>query len=305
MKFKGLDLNLVIALNALLNEKSVSAAGRKVALSQPAMSASLGKLRDYFKDDILVPHGRAMALTSFGASLIDPVRRLMVEIETTLGSGVEFDPRSSRRTFRINITDFVVEILMGPLTRAVAKAAPNVVLEFVRPPSATQALEEGAVDLIVGPESSMSARYSAALLATEDYLVIGDAHNPLLKSPLTVKRFFELGHVSMRYGLNNRPTFAEMQVNRQPHRRKVEVIAASFAAMPILIVGTRRIALLQRSLAHSYAARFPLALLDPPFEIEPVQIFVQSQESAKEDAGVRWLMALVLQSVSAAMHPSS
>lgn len=306
MKFKGLDLNLVVALNALLNEKSVSGAGRKIALSQPATSAALSKLREHFKDDILVAHGRGMALTSFGASLIDPVRRLMVEIETTLGFGssVDFDPRNSRRTFRINITDFVLEVVMAPLTQMVARAAPNVVLEFVRPANIAHALEEGAVDLIMGPEGFLSGRYHAAPLATEDYLVIGDAKNPALQSPLSTRRFFEMGHVSVRFGRNNQPTFAEMQINRQPHRRRVEVIAASFSAMPILVAGTSRIALMQRSLAKSYAKRFPLVLLDPPFEIEPVHILIQHHESAKEDGGIQWLLGLTRECVDAALDPS-
>lgn len=293
MKFKGLDLNLVVALNALLREKSVSGAGREVALSQPAMSAALAKLREHFNDEILVPHGRSMALTSFGASLIDPVRRLMVEIETTLGAGVEFDPRSSRRSFRINLNDFVLEVLLAPLTKKVAEAAPNVVLEFVRPASISQALEAGGVDIIIGPESFLSTRYEMKLLAKEDYFVIGDARNAALKQALTTKRFFELSHVSVRFGGNNQPTYAEMQMNRQPHRRRVEVISAWFAAVPPLVVGSKRIALVQRSLAIRYAQRYPLTLVLPPLQIDPIEIYIQHHEATKDDGGVQWLMDLI------------
>lgn len=304
MKFKGLDLNLVVALNALLHEKSVSGAGRKVALSQPAMSAALAKLREHFGDEILVPHGRNMALTSFGANLIDPVRRLMVEIETTLGSGVEFDPRSSRRSFRINMTDFVLEVLLAPLTKQVADAAPNVVLEFVRPASIAQALEAGGVDIIIGPESFLSARYEMELLAKEEYFVVGDAENAALKQPLTTKRFFELGHVSVRFGGNNQPTFAEMQMNRQPHRRRVEVITAWFAAVPSLVAGSKRIALVQRSLAVRYAKRYPLMIVPPPLHIDPIEIYIQHHEATKDDGGVQWLLGIIRDCVTDQLkHP--
>ena len=297
MKFKGLDLNLVVALNALLSEKSVSGAGRKVALSQPAMSGALARLREHFRDELLVPHGRGMALTSFAVSLIDPVRRLMIEIEATLGAGAAFDPASSRRAFRINVTDFVTEVIMVPLVAKVAEAAPGVMIEFVRPPAISQALEEGFVDIIIGPEGSLSRRHDMELLIEDPYRVVGDAENPYLHHALTVKRFFDLGHVSIRYGRNNEPTFAELQVMRQPHRRKVEVRTSTFSAVPLLVVGTRRIALLNASLAHGYAKRFPIICVDPPFEISPLSIYAQHHEAAKVDGGVQWLRGLIQEAV--------
>lgn len=304
MKFKGLDLNLVIALNALLTEKSVSAAARKIALGQPATSGALAKLREHFKDEILVPHGRGMVLTSFGLSLIDPVRRLMVEIEMTLGAREDFNPQTSRRSFRIYVSDYVLEVIAGPISTIAEELAPGVILEFVRPTAVAQALEEGGIDIAIGPERYLSQRYDMDLFIEDTYCVVGDVNNPHLRKSMTAKQFFALNHVSVRFGRDNTPTYAELQINRQPHRRNVVAITSALSAVPILIAGTQRIALLQRTLAKSYALRYPLAMAEPPFEIEPLRQFIQHHEAAKLDPGVQWLQGLIVDYAQRHLAPS-
>ncbi len=294
MKFKGLDLNLLVALNALLIEKNVSAAGRRVFLSQSAMSGALARLREHFRDELLVPHGRRMTLTSFGESMVEPVRRLMVEIEATIGAGAAFDPATSRRSFRVNASEYVIQIIMTSVAARAAREAPGVVLEFIRPPgTAPSAIEEGEIDLLVIPESYVSPLHAAELLSEEHYVVIGWNGNERLRRPLTVETFFELPHVEMRLGRTT--SFAEAQVNRRPNARKVEVITSSFTAIPKLVVGTERIALVQDKLAESFARDFPIVILDAPFEILPLRVMIQHNVSGANDAGIQWLKSIIME----------
>src|SRR5271163_2833775 len=112
MRLNRFDLNLLMVLDALLTEKNVTRAGERVFLSQPAMSAALGKLREYFNDPLLVRIGRDMQLTSRGLALIEPVRDVLMHAQVVLGTQPGFDASNAKRLFSIMVPDFVVPWLM-------------------------------------------------------------------------------------------------------------------------------------------------------------------------------------------------
>src|SRR5215207_203605 len=101
MRFNRLDLNLLVALDALLSEKSITRASRRLNLSQSATSGVLARLRDYFKDELLVPVGRNLILTPLAVSLVDPVRDVLLQIQRTIEIKPEFDPATATREFRL------------------------------------------------------------------------------------------------------------------------------------------------------------------------------------------------------------
>src|SRR5580692_6360726 len=104
MQLNRFDLNLLIALDALLHEKNVTRAAERVFVSQPAMSAALQKLREFFDDQLLVRVGRDMQLTPRGLSLVEPVREALLRIQATLGTQPTFDPATVRRTFTLIVS---------------------------------------------------------------------------------------------------------------------------------------------------------------------------------------------------------
>ena len=126
MQLNRFDLNLLIALDALLHEKNVTRAAERVYLSQPAMSAALQKLRDYFEDQLLVRVGREMELTPRGLSLVEPVREALLKVQATLGTQPSFDPATVRRTFTVITTDEAVPELVPRVLNRLAREAPQV-----------------------------------------------------------------------------------------------------------------------------------------------------------------------------------
>ena len=154
MQLNRFDLNLLIALDALLREKNVTRAAERVFVSQPAMSAALHKLREYFNDPLLVRVGREMELTSRGESLVEPVREALLRIQMMLGTQPTFDPKTARRDFTVIMSEEAVPGVLPPLLRTLATEAPelDVHIEMVSP-TALSRLEYGEADLCLCLES--------------------------------------------------------------------------------------------------------------------------------------------------------
>jgi LysR family nod box-dependent transcriptional activator len=126
MQLNRFDLNLLIALDALLHEKNVARAAERVFVSQPAMSAALQKLREYFEDPLLVRVGRGMQLTPRGPSLVEPVREALLRIQATLGTQPSFDPRTVQRTFTLIVSADALLRVMPAVFRRLAREAPGI-----------------------------------------------------------------------------------------------------------------------------------------------------------------------------------
>ena len=294
MRFKGLDLNLLIALDALLTERNVSAAARKVFLSQSAMSGALARLREHFQDALLVPLGRRMVLTAAAEGLAAPLHQLMLQIEATVGAGMRFDPVSSRRSFVVHASDYITEVVLTRVAAVIAREAPGVILEIVPPlddPAAT--LETGDVDLLITPEAYTSRSHPTHLLYEEQHVVVGWRENPRLAGALTTEAFFDMAHVVVRFLHSRALSYAESEIAKVNRPRRIELVAPSFTSVPKLLVGTQRISVMHRRLADIYARTLPLIVLPLPFPIPPLREMIQHHHVRATDAGVQWLTGLI------------
>src|SRR5688572_23957182 len=148
MQLNRFDLNLLIALDALLREKNVTRAAERVFVSQPAMSAALHKLREYFNDPLLVRVGREMDLTPRAISLVEPVREALLRIQVMLGTQPTFDPMTARRDFTVIMSEEAVPGVLPALLRTLSIEAPQLDLHIeMISPSALSRLEYGEADL--------------------------------------------------------------------------------------------------------------------------------------------------------------
>jgi LysR family transcriptional regulator, nod-box dependent transcriptional activator len=294
MRYKKLDLNLLIALDAMLTDRSVAAASKRLFLSQSATSGALARLREHFEDELLVTVGRRMILTSYAESLIEPVRRLMLQIEATVGSNARFLPETATRKFKISASDYITEVLLAGLVTEVAKQAPGVILEFVASlDNPAGPLEAGEIDLLIMPDMFASPGHPSELLFEEEHVVVGWSANPALAVPLTADSFFDLGHVVVRFARSRTPTFADMQIAQLPRQRRIETIAASFTSVPRMLIGTQRVAVMHRRLARMYEKILPLSVHPLPFDFPPVREVIQSHTVRAHDEGLVWLKALL------------
>ena len=158
LRFKQLDLNLLVALDALLQERNISRAAEKVHLSQPAMSNALARLREYFGDELLTPMGRQMVLTPRAESLQQPVREILLRVDSDVVAPAVFDPATSIRSFSMLVSDFTTTVFMPPLLRALYARAPGVQIHL-RPQARTphELLEEGEADFLIIPMQYVSS----------------------------------------------------------------------------------------------------------------------------------------------------
>lgn len=291
MRFDRLDLNLLVALDALLSECSVSLAAERICLSQSATSSALGRLRDYFGDDLLVQKGRQMVLTARAESLVEPVRAVLEQIRTTIAVSPPFDPATSDRTIRIMASDYMTEVLLASAFTELQEKAPYMRFE-IQPlnEALLETLERGFVDLLITIDYAISTDHPSQILFEDDYVVVGWTGNPAMAQPMTKDLYFELGHVTPRFGRARVSAFEDWFVRRQKRQRRVEIIAPSFMSVPGFVVGSNRVATMHRRLATRLTEYLPLVIKEMPLEIPPIREAVQWHISGNNDPAIRWIV---------------
>lgn len=291
MRFERLDLNLLVALDVLLEECSVSLAADRLCLSQSATSSALGRLRDYFKDDLLVLKGRQMVLTPRGEELIEPVRRVLDQIRTTIAVAPEFEPETCDRQIRIMASDYVTEVLLTDTLQVLERDAPQMRFEIQSMASnPIDSLDRGMIDLLLTVDFAMSSDHPSEFLFQDDHVVVGDENNPALAGPITAETYFALGHVTTRFGRSRIPVFEDWFQKRQKRARRVEVVAPTFLSLPGLLVGTQRVATMHRKLAERVCGHMPLRMVDVPFDIPPIREAIQWHVTSRNDFAVQWVI---------------
>ena len=157
MRFNKLDLNLLVALDALLTERNISRAGQRIHLSQPATSNALARLRDYFQDELLIPQGRQLILSARAQELIEPVREVLMRIDSTIATQPTFDPVDAIRKFVLLMSDYSASVFIPTLIERLYKLAPGISLDLrqldERP---LEQLDKSEVDLLIIPSQYVS-----------------------------------------------------------------------------------------------------------------------------------------------------
>jgi len=298
MDFGGLDLNLLVALDALLAERSVSRAGERLHLSQSATSGALARLREAFRDPLLVVVGRAMTLTPLAESLVEPVREFLLQAEFILHQSPVFNPAKSTRRFRVMMSDYVETVIMTEALPRIQKLAPGVTFELFSNDSSRD-IERGEIDLSIIPSRYLAQGNPAEHLFDDDYVCAVWSKNPEIRRGISLPQYLAMGHVIVRLGNQRQlPTFDEWFLERSEHQRRIEVITTTFNLVPQLIIGTSRIATLHRRLYRHYRRYLPIKAFPPPLEIPSIQEFMQWHKSRDRDPGTIWLRGILKQVVA-------
>ena len=291
MRFQRLDLNLLAALDVLLAEKSVSLAADRLCLSQSATSSALGRLCDYFGDELLVVKGRSMVLTARAEELIEPVRAVLDQIRSTIAIAPEFDPATCDRQIRFMASDYSTQVLLAGALAMLESEAPHMRFE-IQPmgDNPIDTLERGQIDLLLTIDYAISSDHPSQVLFEDDYVVVGDGANPAMQGEMTREKYFGLGHVTARFGKSRTPAFDDWFVRRQKTQRRVEVIAPTFLSQTALVLGTKRIATMHRRLATQMVGPLPLIMREVPFDIPPIREAIQWHISNNNDRALRWVI---------------
>jgi DNA-binding transcriptional LysR family regulator len=290
MRFKGLDLNLLVAFDALLRERSVSRAAEKLHITQPAMSAALGRLREFFGDELFIPHGRRLHLTTLAQSLAPHIAELLGTAETMIETSTTFDPLTSQRSFRIVASDYITAVALVPLVARLEEISPNVRLDiFGTTDAAQRQLDEGLVDLLLTPREFAAEGHPAELLFTERHVVVGWAGNPLFDQGIDEEAFFASDHIAVAFGTSRISSFADRHVDAMDRPRRIAVTSTSFTTVPWLLIGTMRLALLHERLVRSMRRYFPIRYAPVPFEFPLMEELIQYHSARVRDDGLAWI----------------
>lgn len=294
MRFKGLDLNLLVALDTLLTDRSVTRAAARLHLTQSAASNALARLRATLGDELLVPAGRRLVLTPFAEELRAEVRDILMRIDATVLAKPDFRPESSQRHFRIACSDFIAEAVLADLVREVALAAPGISLDLLPLVSNEEfeQLQSGEIDLIIAPDHYCRPGHLQAPVFSEPWIAVAWARNRAIGRTISLEDFRRCEHVVLQP--MGQVALDEHHLAERGIRRRVAVSVPVFTWMPRLLVGTPRIALMPRRFALGYARTLPLKTVRPLFGLPPLDESMQWHPSRDRDRALAWLRQLIL-----------
>ncbi len=304
--FRRLDLNLLVAFQVLVREKSVSRAAERLFLGQPAMSGTLARLRDVFQDEILVRTGRGMEPTAKALALAAQLAPALETIRATLFAQPVFDPATQARTFHLGMRDWVESWLMPELLARVQRAAPGVRIA-ARASDArmgTGMLESEEMDLGVSlfPEGPSWQRRE--VLGAMGYRCVYDGKRLELRSPLSLEAYLAHPHLVTPTQADFRGTVDDELVGHSK-RRSVIYTTSRFAALPMILRHADVIATVPEQSARHWAEVFGLTSSPVPVRIAPFTISMIWHAKREGDAGLHWLRGIVREVVAGAMKTLS
>lgn len=300
MRFKKFDLNLLVALDALLDTRSVTRAASRLNLSTSATSDALARLRSYFGDELLVQVGRRMEPTPRAEALRHPVRDMLLRVESTIATPPSFDPAQTDRVFRIFASDYTQMVLAPALMQRLSAAACSARIDFL-PQTAepVRDLERGDADLLVMPEALLAGEHPHRVLYAEPFVCVVWRDGPLAQGPLTRARYLAARHVLMRPQGPRTDSYEDGVLQRQGLSRQVAATSYGFATVAGLLVGTPWVATLHARLAQTLAAAWPLLLKPCPMDIPPMRQAVQWHGYRTQDPGIAWMLGMITDTAAA------
>lgn len=294
MRFNRLDLNLLVALDALLTECSITRAADRLNLSPSATSNALARLRDYFDDELLVQVGRRMEPTPRAQGLQEAVRDVLVRVDSAIAIPPEFDPSTSDRVFRIFVSDYTQMVLVPHLLALASAARCTARFEFLPQVSNPQRdLERGEADLLIIPRGFLSPDHPDEVLYTEEFQCVVWRDSPLARGDLTFERYLAASHVVMQPQGGIGDSFEGWFAKRYGVARRVAVTTYGFSALPALVVGTDMIATVHARLARALQPAWPIELRTPPLPITAMEQGLQWHKYRSTDPGLVWLRTLL------------
>lgn len=290
---RDFDLNLLVALEALLEEKNVTRAAERLGLSQPAMSRALGRLRKGLGDPLLVRVPDGLAPTERAIALREPLARALDEVRAVLKTP-EFDPATATNRFRILAHDYTALVTLPEVLKDILEEAPGVEVDIGRiDGNSWSALASGGADLMVGrlPREAGSGFYAQALF-DDPYVCVVRRGHPILKKDMTVERFCEWPHgvIDIRGGVG---WDIDEELSRLGVEREIALTTPHFTAAMYMVGKTDLIQTVPRRLAEMHAKTAGLIIRDMPIDMEPIRIGHIWHERQHNDQAHKWLRGKV------------
>ncbi|KTB79608.1 hypothetical protein AO069_27130 [Pseudomonas syringae pv. syringae PD2774] len=305
MRFGKLDLNLLVALDALLSERSVTKAAERLSLSPSATSNALARLRDYFQDELLVQMGRKMILTPRAETLKNPIHDILQRVESTVSESRDFDPCASTRAFRILATEYMQMVLM-PSVMALFDAARCTAQINLLPWTSTSKrdLERGEVEFLIASQDLLSVDHPSQRLFEDRLVCLVWRSSQLAKGPLTYERFTNARQAKVKAWGGLQDPIASWYPSSSDDSTGTVVSTYSLGALPFLVEGTESLAVVPYLLGVKLSAAGAFEIREIPFQARQMKLAVQWHDYNACDPGITWLCGVFEQAAANLRDPS-
>jgi DNA-binding transcriptional LysR family regulator len=289
-RLSGVDLNLLVALDALLGTMSVTQAAKRVGLTQPAMSNALERLRQLFGDPLLVRAGNGMVATARAQALRATLAHVLLQIRGMLVPQGPFDP-SLPHHFRIAVTDYVGLTLLSKLSAGVLGGHPSLSLEAVALENWQLPLDEldaGQLDLVVSFFRELPRKLSRELLFEEHFVCALGRDHPDVGKRLSLQKYTSLPHlmVSPRADLTG---VVDVALAAHQKKRRIAVTVPHFMSAPPILERTECVATLPAQMARIGCSMAKLRLLAPPIPLSGFSVWMVWHPELNQHPAAEWL----------------
>ncbi len=290
MNITDIDLKALEVLEALVAERNVTRAAKKVGLSQPAVSNTLARLRASLGDPLLVRTTQGMIPTSRAESLVGPIRSVMETLRGVLAPAPAFDPATAKARFTVAATDYAAWMCLPRLCAKLSEEAPGIRVEVVNLAEKVpqKGLERGEIDLALGffPDAPESL-YQRELFQ-EDFVAVVPKDSPVGKTKLNLKRFTGLRHLIVSPWGGTTGTL-DAALAAEGVTRTVYVSINHFLVAPAIVAASDYVVTLPRRLAHSFAEFYPLKVMELPVRLPSLSFRQLWHERTHHEAAHEWL----------------
>jgi DNA-binding transcriptional LysR family regulator len=294
----ALDLNLLVALDALVRERNVTRAAERVGITQSAMSHALARLRTLTSDPLLVRSSAGMVLTARAEALGPPIRRALEDVSRALAPPLPFDPKTARGRVVIGTSDYGELVLLPRLVARLQREAPGIDLRVRAYEDGAAQLASGAIDVGVAPvrPRDEAPGIFAKRLFDETFVCVVRKGHPLAQKKMTATRFADARHALIA-PRETEGGFVDDALAKLGLSRRVAVAVPHFLIAPHLVAASDLVLTLASRVAHVLAKPVGLAVLQPPRELglEGFTMSALWHERTQNDPAQRWARNLIFE----------
>jgi DNA-binding transcriptional LysR family regulator len=297
--FTRIDLNLLVSLDVLLAERHVTRAAQRLALSQPALSAQLARLREVFGDPLLVPSARGMLPTARARALATPLRSALGGLKNAVLAHAAFTPAAAEHTLRVAAPDYAQVTLLAPLRERLQRQAPGVRMAWVAldVDSLERRLEEGLVDLALTVPAWTPASAKSRPLLEDRFVCAMRAGHPLSRGRLTLERYCAAEHVLVSPQREGFAGTVDTVLARAKRARRVALSVPHFLVVPTVLAQSDLLATLPERFARQYKG--PLVLRELPFTLAPLALQAAWHTQSHHDPAHQWFREQLVEAARA------
>lgn len=295
MNIRRLDLNLLIVLEALWSEGSVTRAAERLHVAQPTVSNALKRLRVYFGDPLLVRSGGGMRPTPRAKELIGPFRTALSHIERTVEGESAFVPTSSERVFRLATTDYVSLVLLPQLLDLLRQSAPSIRIAVTELNVAAplEDLKSGDIDLVLGSLEPGRQDIHHSELFTDEYICLVRQSHPVIKRRVSLQQFANASHIAIRRQHGGTGGLLDDILGQQGLQRRIAIYLPHFASAPFVLLSSDLVLTTGARIGKLLQQNFPLQLLRHPVRLRPFVVYQMWHQRSDKEPGHQWLRQTV------------